>query len=392
VNERTTAARPSWVVPLRAQDPTGGRSWVVLLIIAVLGFGALQSSQATRNPATLALTAAALLAWAGWTVLQPGRVRTALIVAGAAAAAVGTGLGVAVLVAGMIAPAAVLLGDPRQRLPRIAALCAGSVAVLLLVAALAGLSPTAILIDLGGLAFGIVIGISRRYRIKAVQQQEALRDAARAAEQDAARNKLLEDRAAVARDIHDVLAHSLGGLVLQLDAIEALLERGRSDEAARRTGAARTLAAEGLAEARRAVAALREPDAEPSDRASDEHLVDLIASHRALGGEADLVGDPALPELDGPHRQAMGRALQEALTNARRHAPGAAVRVSVARSPHAVVLRVENPLPASRAPSPGGGHGLLGMRERFAALGDGSTASAGVEGDAFVVEATAVLP
>ena len=57
-----------------------------------------------------------------------------------------------------------------------------------------------------------------------------------------------------------------------------------------------------------------------------------------------------------------------------------------------MLFRSENPLPASRAPSPGGGHGLLGMRERFAALGDGSAASARVEGGSFVVEATAVLP
>ena len=383
-------ARPSWGVPFAAADPTGSRNWVVLLIIAVIGFGALQTPQATRNPGTLTLTVVALLAWAGYTVLRPGRLRGALIVVCAAAASVGTGLGVTVLVTGMIAPATVLLSDPRQRLDRIVALCAGSAAVLLLVAMVAGLSPTAILIDLGGLAFGVVLGVSRRYRVRAAQQQEALREAARAAEQDAARNRLLEDRAAVARDIHDVLAHSLGGLVLQLDAIEALLERGRAEEAAVRVGAARGLAADGLAEARRAVAALRDAEDSPAD-VPDSALADLLAAHRSLGGAVDLMGEPTLAGVDGPHRQALARSLQEALTNARRHAPGAPVRVRVERSEGALTLRLANSLPAVRAGSTGGGHGLLGMEERFAALDDGSTASAGVRGDSFVVEATAVL-
>ncbi|MGT2426290.1 sensor histidine kinase [Amnibacterium kyonggiense] len=392
MTERTGTARPAWAVPFGAADPTGSRTWVVLLIIAVIGFGALQTPQATRSPAALALTAAALLAWAGYTVLRRGRARGVLIAVCAAAAAVGTGLGVTVLVAGMIAPATVLLGDPRVRLGRIVALCAGSAAVLLVVAVPARLSPTAILIDLGGLAFGIVIGVSRRYRVRAVQQQEALREAAAAAEQDAARNRLLEERAAVARDIHDVLAHSLGGLVLQLDAIEALLERGRADEAAVRASSARSMAAEGLAEARRAVAALRDPCTEGAVDVPDEALADLIAAHRSLGGAVDLTGDPTLAGVDRPHRQALVRSVQEALTNARRHAPGLQVRVRVVRSEHALRLQVENALPASPAPSPGGGHGLLGMRERFAALGDGSSASAGVEGGSFVVEATAVLP
>ena len=57
-------------MPFAAADPTGSRNWVVLLIIAVIGFGALQTPQATRNPGTLTLTVVALLAWAGYTVLR----------------------------------------------------------------------------------------------------------------------------------------------------------------------------------------------------------------------------------------------------------------------------------------------------------------------------------
>ncbi|RIX30678.1 two-component sensor histidine kinase [Amnibacterium setariae] len=380
-------------MPFGAPDPTGTRSWVVLVIIAALGLSALQTRAAVEHPPVLVLAVASLLLWLAWTVLQPGRLRSALIVVCAAASAICAGLGVPQLVAGLVAGSVLLIGDPRQRLVPVVALTGGGTALLLVAGALARLTATALLIDLGVLAFGVLIGVSRRYRVKAVEQQEALREAARTAEQDAARNRLLEDRAAVARDIHDVLAHGLGGLVLQLDAIEALLERGRVDEAAVRAGAARSLAAEGLADARRAVAALRDParETEPAPAVPDEALDDLLAAHRSLGGELEVVGDAALTGVDQPHRQALLRALQEALTNARRHAPAAPVRVVVERDPRVLLLRVENPAPETPVPSPGGGHGLVGMAERFTALDDGSAATAGRRADRFVVEARAVL-
>ncbi|MFD1720363.1 sensor histidine kinase [Amnibacterium endophyticum] len=390
MSEHPSTARPSTAVPFGAPDPTASRTWIVLVIVAALGLTTLQSRAVTEHPPVLVLTVGALLLWLAWTPLRPGRLRTALIVAGALASAVAAGLGVPQMIAGLIAGSVLLLGDPRQRLAPVVALTGGGTAVLLLVGAGARITATALVIDLGVLAFGVLIGVSRRYRVRAALQQEALRDAARAAEQDAARNRLLEDRAAVARDVHDVLAHSLGGLVVQLDAIEALLERGHVDEAAVRAAAARTLAAEGLTEARRAVAALRDPDREVAPAVPDEALEDLLAAHRSLGGELAVTGEPALTGVDQPHRQALVRALQEALTNARRHASSAPVRVSVERDPQALVLRVENAVGASTR-SPGGGHGLAGMAERFRSLGDGSVVTAGRRGDAFVVEARAVL-
>ncbi len=128
-----------------------------------------------------------------------------------------------------------------------------------------------------GLLLGVLIGFSRRqFRVAEQRSREALAEQQRAA--------LLADRSRAARDIHDVLAHSLGGLVLQLDAVEALLEAGRVDEATRRAGEARTLAADGLAEARRAVHALRddtatgpEDDVEEPSRAS--RLGTLLDDH-----------------------------------------------------------------------------------------------------------------
>jgi signal transduction histidine kinase len=248
----------------------------------------------------------------------------------------------------------------------------------------------------GGFALGIVVGFSRRQgRAAEVRERElAARDLA--VEREQQRSALLADRASVARDIHDVLAHSLGGLVIQLDAVEALLESGRVDDAAARVTSARSLAAEGLGEARRAVAALRDPDHETagSDSLGAADALDrLVDAHESLGGRVDVSGaahgavGPALAALDGRHRRVLAAVVREALSNARRHAPGEVVSVAV--SPvRSGILRVvvSNGVPAAAEGSPGGGHGLRGMRERTAELGDRSSLTARRAGDRFVVE------
>jgi signal transduction histidine kinase len=253
----------------------------------------------------------------------------------------------------------------------------------------------------GGLLLGLLVGFSRRqFRVAAVRADEAEREQQRA--------RLLADRSRAARDVHDVLAHSLGGLVLQLDAVEALLEAGRVEDARARAGEARTLAAEGLAEARRAVHALRDdtdgPDAQateaspavgpatPADatgsvgavrasRPADDHLAGLTAlvdAHRSFGGEVVTQGDTTLSVLDAAHRAAVVQVVREALSNARRHAPGRPVSLSVIRDGDAVDVVVANPLS-------GAGHGLLGMRERFAELASGATLAAQRDHDEFIV-------
>ncbi|WFR67360.1 histidine kinase [Curtobacterium flaccumfaciens] len=235
----------------------------------------------------------------------------------------------------------------------------------------------------GGMLLGVLIGFSRRqFRVAAERAREAEREQQRA--------QLLADRSRAARDIHDVLAHSLGGLVLQLDAVEALLEAGRLEEATKRAGEARILAADGLAEARRAVHALREdagtepaasttaPDTAEPRLPTGTGLAALVEAHRSFGGEITTHGDTALSDLDAAHRAAVVQVVREALSNARRHAPGAAVVLSVVRDGDAVDVVVANPLSA-------GGHGLLGMRERFEELGGSATVEAERSDDEFVV-------
>jgi signal transduction histidine kinase len=263
---------------------------------------------------------------------------------------------------------------------------------------------------MGGIAVAVLVGISRRQFRESEAQAALLRERELTVRAEKAQIELLAQRQSVARDIHDVLAHSLGGLVIQLDAVEALLESGEVDAARSRVADARALAASGLGEARRAVGALRDPDAlpgdsdaPPADRASfDTAIADLLAAHRSLGGAVELTTTGTPRPLGPDQAVALQRALQEALSNARKHAPGEPVQALLAWSDDDVRLTVSNPLGDDPDPfrdraaggvlaRSGGGHGLEGMRERFAALPAGGRATAEVDSGRFIVTAEAVL-
>ncbi|WP_223691882.1 sensor histidine kinase [Leifsonia poae] len=259
-----------------------------------------------------------------------------------------------------------------------------------------GVDVTSVLTMMGGLVLASFAGFSRRQFRESEAQIAQLREQDLAMREEKARVELLGQRQEIARDIHDVLAHSLGGLVVQLDAVEALLESGDVPSARRRVTDARRLAADGLGEARRAVAALRDPERSAGGEESvapaalAASLDDLLVAHRSLGGVVDLtvVGRPV--SLSRAQAAAVQRAAQEALSNVRKHAPGEPVRMLVDWQTDRMILTVSNPLadevPGELAAS-GGGHGLQGMRERFAALPFGGWAAAGVQGDRFTVTA-----
>jgi signal transduction histidine kinase len=371
--------------PLRARL----RSPVVLLNLAgvvIVGASIVPSRVTTSTGVLVALGAVALVSWATWAIAGPGRLRDVTLVIGGLTAAIGAGTASGSLIAPVIAGLVVAISDPAHS-PRALAWCGAAGAAALTIGSVAhGDSLEQLCSLLAGFAFGVLGGITRRQRQLADRQLRRLHEASLAAERETARASLLEARSAAARDVHDVLAHSLGGLVVQLDAIEALLERGRVDEAATRASAARRLAGEGLEEARRAVATLRDPDAHAAAPVPDDALIELVRAHAALGGRIRADGDLTLTGLDAAHRAAITATVREALVNARRHAPAAAVHVRAAREPQALVLRVANALPAVVPPSVGGGQGLAGMRERFAALGDESTVTAGPVGGDFVVD------
>ncbi|MFD0478620.1 sensor histidine kinase [Nonomuraea thailandensis] len=209
----------------------------------------------------------------------------------------------------------------------------------------------------------------------------------RRALQDRARAMALDERARIARELHDVLAHSLGALGVQLDVAEALLtERGDVAGAVARIRRSRGLAREGLVEARAAVAALRE-DVPPLPDA----LGLLVTEHRrdhSVQAELHTTGTrrPITPAAE----VCLLRTAREALTNAAKHAPGRPVTLDLSYGEHSVHLTVRNPLPAvpehvGEQPAHRTGYGLAGMRERVALAG--GTLGAGPVGETWEVRA-----
>jgi len=318
----------------------------------------------------------------------------------------------------MIVPAAAgimsLISDELRPLWQGLALAVAVLVIIPLGALPFGTGVIPVLAMMGGILLAVFAGLSRRqFRLSEAQAAE-LRERDLTMREEAS-------RIAIARDLHDVLAHSLGGLVIQLDAVDALLEAGDASAARARVVDARDLAAEGLSEARRAVAALRDPASREQGARSapdlEASLHDLVAAHRSLGGDADLAVSGEGRELAADQAAAVQRALQEALSNARKHAPGALVAARLDWQTDRVRLTVSNPLvvPDPRGASDrhsasdrhgasdrhtvhpvlarsGGGHGLEGMRERFAALPLGGTATAENDEGRFTVTAETMLP
>jgi signal transduction histidine kinase len=211
----------------------------------------------------------------------------------------------------------------------------------------------------------MMAGASRHQYVERTMQAEQLLAERVRADLEGDRAAALTERNRIGREVHDVLAHSLGALSVQLDAVDALLERGdETDRARELVQQARRLAVQGLEETRQAVHALRdEPVALAEQLASlaarDEAQLTVAGSPRPLAANAGL---------------ALYRAAQEAVTNARKHSPGAPVSITLEFDPRATRLTVTNGrCPTSGSPSElsatGGGFGLQGMRERIELLG-----------------------
>jgi signal transduction histidine kinase len=233
-----------------------------------------------------------------------------------------------------------------------------------------------------GFVTSLLAASNARQRSLRVEQAELLLAQTQRSHEEQLRAARLEESTRIARDIHDVLAHTLAGLTIQLEATGALLEQGADrDQIAPRVHRAHELAREGLQETRRAVGALR-GDAVPAPAGIEA----LVAEYRAgtdAGAELTIDGDWS--RLSGPTGETVLRVVQEALTNVRKHAPGAEVSVTVhagQASDDQVVLVVDDrpavAQPAGRADglaTTGGGYGVRGMRERAELLG--GTLSAG---------------
>jgi signal transduction histidine kinase len=221
----------------------------------------------------------------------------------------------------------------------------------------------------------VLLGLNRQSRAARLEQAELALARAQTAAEEHARSAALAERARIARELHDVLAHSLAGLALNLQGARLMLVRDNaSPDVLAQVERAQKLAADGLTEARNAVAALRD-DPVPVDRA----VADLVTAYRLdTGAKAGLtlLGEPR--DLDAATGTTVVRAVQEALANTRKHAPSAEVQVTLAYAPDQVDLTVLDKQGA-RPPEPiTAGYGLRGMRERVELL-DGRLDSGPVE-------------
>jgi signal transduction histidine kinase len=230
-------------------------------------------------------------------------------------------------------------------------------------------------------------GIARRARSEALQHSAAREVIAGTLVEHTARG----ERARIARELHDVVAHHISMVAVQAESAR-LTTPGMPAAGAQRLAAIGDTARAALTEMRRLLGVLRE-DARPE--AADlrpqpglQQLNDLLDAARDASGTGTrliLRGPPVT--LDPGVELAAYRIAQEALTNVRRHAPGAAVDVELHYTDDTLRLRIRDNGPGPPPAAPAGGHGLTGMRERAAAV-SGQLHTGPAAGGGFLVEAT----
>ncbi len=372
-----------WGIAAEVSPGLAGRHLVAWLLVASVVPAWVAWSTAARDSLARRLVAFCWLGAVGGVLAMLAPVALAIVGTAALGAATSLDLPAAIGIAA-IAPVA----------SAVAGLATGRPASLIIGSASASLA-------------GLVIGVGRRERARQAEQAMRIAVERERAELEHARADVLAERNRLAREVHDVLAHTLGGLVIQLEALSATVEAaaagpgtatpgtmdvwpadaGMADAGMADAGMAdastagsgpwaevsdglrriRSLAADGLAEARSAVRALRD-DAPPLPdqlrRLCDTRgaALEVTGTVRGLGPEA---------------AHALYRAAQESLTNAAKHAPGALPGVRLSYDDGQVALMVANRAPDS-PPGPladsGAGYGLDGIRERVRLLGGEVTA------------------
>jgi signal transduction histidine kinase len=223
------------------------------------------------------------------------------------------------------------------------------------------------------LVLGLLFGrLERGYRLQAEQSAALLANAGQL-RQEQSRSATLDERNRIAREIHDLLAHSLGALGVQIEAAQAVLTDQRDiDRALELLGYARRMATSGLNETRQALHALR-----AGTPPLPEALAGLSSDHqRRYGAQVsfEVTGEPRTLSADAG--LALTRTAQESLVNTAKHAPHQPVEVHLDYHEGRTALIVVSPLPGHTHSRPAletvnGGYGLTGMRERLLLI-DGS--------------------
>jgi signal transduction histidine kinase len=214
----------------------------------------------------------------------------------------------------------------------------------------------------------IVGGRERQLRMAARERELARREA------------VVEERARIARELHDAIAHHVSMMVVQAGAERRVLDPAQESTREVLTTIER-VGRSALTEMRRLVGMLRSdlPDAlTPQPGLAD--VPELVGGLRAAGLPVDLQVEGERQELPVGIELSAYRVIQEGLTNALKHAGGAPVRVLVRYAPRSLELQIADDGAGTPAAVPGGGHGLVGIRERVTLYGGELEAGQGAEG------------
>jgi signal transduction histidine kinase len=235
-------------------------------------------------------------------------------------------------------------------------------------------------------AVGVLLRRERERSAELLRLTEALR----VEREKQAEVAVAAERTRISRELHDAVAHTVSVMTLQVGVVRRRLARGSVEEET--LHGAETLGRQAVDELRRIVGLVREGEAPALvPLPSLGQLEELVDQVRATGTEVRLAVDGDVRSVGQAVDMSAYRIVQEALTNALRHAPGAAVDVAVTVRPSLVELRVANGPARRAAPGSrqGGGNGLPGIRERVHVLGGSLQAAPGADGG-FVL--AAVLP
>ncbi|TCN33452.1 signal transduction histidine kinase [Kribbella orskensis] len=241
----------------------------------------------------------------------------------------------------------------------------------------------------------VAVGVADLLRSRA-ETRRRLSEQETISEGERAQRARLQERARIARELHDVVAHHLSVVVVRADSAPHRLRELPAEVREEFAGIADD-ARSSLMEMRRVLRLLREDPAAEVDRPTElgpqpglAELEELVATTRRAGADVRL--EVALPaEADPAAELTAYRVAQEAISNAVRHAPGAKVEVAVDGAGDALVLTVANgPSPTGDCAAPGSGHGLVGMRERVGLL-DGTFQAGPTSEGGYLVQASIPL-
>ncbi|MCK7625572.1 histidine kinase [Streptomyces sp. RS10V-4] len=370
----------AWVASPSYPWATGG---------ALTAFAAVELVAVPRHSIVIALSVLLSAAALAWRRAQPASAAVS-VAAVLLSFAAGTDLYIAAAASGLLA--CYTLG--RHRVTHPALLVGGGSALSLAVNVwhMAAWHPRTYSADLLAewfvLTVAILAAVSMGDAVRAREETQRERVAAQARLLAMERRQAAEaERAAIARELHDVVSHSVSVIAVQAESA-TYTTPGLSPQARERFQEIAASARASMAELRRLLGVLRtDPDHRTgtAPQPTLDALDDLIAQHRSVGGEVELRIRGDRVELPTSWELSAYRIVQEGLTNVRRHAPGAHVVVEIGYQPDRLAVRI-----ADDGPGPPGvvhsGHGLAGMQERAALLGGKLTAGRGPDGG-FLVEA-----